>query len=108
MISAHNMIFNIFGSGIYHNPCSIFKSTSQEFFHINIGLFSGNETRMAGYFMGMHRDLWIRKSLQATISSAEFISIPTNNKSTKVVRYIHDNNSWDKVRCTYQYSYSLS
>ena len=56
IISAHNMIYNIFGSGIYHKPHSIFKSKSQEFHNINIRLFSGNETRMAGYFMGMHRE----------------------------------------------------
>ena len=54
MISDHKMIYNIFGSGIYHKPNSIFKSKSQEFHNRNIGQFSGNETRMGGYFMGMH------------------------------------------------------
>ena len=67
MIYAHKMIYNIFGSGIYHEPHSIFKSKSQEFHNRNIGLFSGNETRKDGYFMGMHRDLQMRKVLQATI-----------------------------------------
>ena len=70
IISAHKMIFNIFGSGIYHKTHYIFKSKSQEFCNRNIGLFSGNETRMAGYFMEMHRDLRMQKFLQATISSA--------------------------------------
>ena len=70
MISAHKMIYNIFGSGIYHKPRSILKSKSQEFHNRKIGIFSGNETRMAGYFMGMHRDLRMQKVLQATISSA--------------------------------------
>ena len=46
--------------------------------------------------MGMHRDLRMRKVLQATISSSEFISIPTNTKFTKSVRYIHDNKSWER------------
>ena len=67
MISAHKMIYNIFGSGIYHKPHSIFKSKFQDFHNRNIGLFSGNETRKDGYFMGMHRDLQMRKVLQATI-----------------------------------------
>ena len=44
MISAHKMIYNIFGSGIYHKPHSIFKSKYQDFHKINIGLFIGNET----------------------------------------------------------------
>ena len=35
IISAHKMIYNIFGSGIYHKPHSIFKSKSQ-FFTIEI------------------------------------------------------------------------
>ena len=87
------MIYNIFGSDIYHKPHSIFKSKYQEFHNRNIGLFSGNDTRMSGYFMGMHRDLRVRKFFQATILSSEFISIPTNNKFTKAFRYIHDNKS---------------
>ena len=70
MISAHKMIYNIFGSGIYYKPHSIFKSKSQDFRSRNIGMFSGNETGMDGYFMAMHRDLIMRKVLQATILSA--------------------------------------
>ena len=31
MISSHKVIYNIFSSGKYHKPCSIFKSKSQEF-----------------------------------------------------------------------------
>ena len=44
----------------------------------------------------MHGDLCMRKVLQATISPAEFISIPTNTKFTKAVKYIHDDNSWER------------
>ena len=86
----------MFGSGIYHKPNSIFKSKYQEFYNRNIGLFSENETIMAGCFTGMHRDLQIRKFLQATVSSAEFISTPTNTKFTKEFNYIHDNKSWER------------
>ena len=90
------MIYNIFGSGIYYKPHSIFKSKSQEFHNINIGLFSGNETRMAGYLFGMHRELRMRKVLQATILSDEFISIPSSNNYTRAVWYINDNKSWER------------
>ena len=96
MISSHKMIYNIFGSGIYHKPHSIFKSNSQDFHKRNIGLFSVNETRMAVYFMGMHRDLRMRKVIQATISSAEFLSIPTTTKFAKAVKYIHHEKSWER------------
>ena len=95
MISAHKMIYNIFGSGIYHKPHSIFKSKSEDFQKRNISLFSGNETRMAGYFIGMNRYLRVRKVLQDNISSTEFLSISTTTKFTKAVKYIHDDKSWE-------------
>ena len=44
----------------------------------------------------MHRDLRMRKAIQANISSVEFISITTNTKFTKGVRYIHENKSWER------------
>ena len=68
IITAHKEIYNLFGSRIYHKPHSVFKSKSYEFHNRNIGLFSGNDTRMGGYFIGMHRDLCMRKALLATVS----------------------------------------
>ena len=56
MISAHKMIYSNFGSGTYNKPHSIFKSKSQDSHKRNIGIFSGNETRMSGYFMVIHRN----------------------------------------------------
>ena len=38
MISSHRMIYNIFGSGIYHKPHFIFKSKPQDFHNKNIGI----------------------------------------------------------------------
>ena len=38
IFSSHNMIYNIFGSGIYQNPHSIFKYKSQQFHNRNIGI----------------------------------------------------------------------
>ena len=49
-----------FVSSIYHNPCSIFKSKPYKFHNKNIGLFSVNDTIMAGYFMGIYRDLCMK------------------------------------------------
>ena len=97
MIRAHKAIYNLFGSGIYHKPHSIFKSKSYEFRHRNIGLFSGNDTRMAVYFIGMQRDLRMRKALLATVSSAEFGTMALNSKLSKVVSYIHDKKYWERI-----------
>ena len=85
MISAHNIIYNVFGYGIYHKPRSILKSIYQDIQNKNIGIFIVNDTRMARYFMGTHRAFRLRKVLQATILSVEFISIPNNKKFEKLV-----------------------
>ena len=97
IIIAHKSIYNLFGSVIYHKPHSIFKSKSYEFHHSNIGLFSGNDTRMAGYFIVMHRYLRMRKSLLATVSSAKFNTITLNSKLSKLVSYIQDKKAWGGV-----------
>ena len=94
MITAHKAIYNLFGSGIYHKPHYIFRSKSYEFHNRDIGVFSGNDTRMAVYFVGMHRDLRMRKSLLATVSSAEFNTMTVNSKLFKVVSYIQDKKAW--------------
>ena len=46
---------------------------------------------MVGYIIGMHRYFRMRKSLLATVSSAEFNTISLNSKLSKVVSYIQDN-----------------
>ena len=52
---------------------------------------------MAGYFIGMHRDLRMRKALLATVSSAEFVTMTLNSKLSKVVSYIQDKQSWERI-----------
>ena len=97
MITSHKAVYDLFGSGIYHKPHYIFKSKSYEFHSRNIGLFSGNDTKMAGYFIGVHRDVRMRKALLATVSSAEFNTMSLNSKNSKVVSYIQDNKYWERI-----------
>ena len=97
MIKAHKAIYNLFGSVIYHKPHSIFKSKSYEFHNINIGLFSVNDTRMAGYLIGIHRYLRMRKEFLATVSSYEFNTMALNSKLSKVISYIQDNKAWERI-----------
>ena len=72
MIAAHKAIYNIFGSGIYNKPHSLLKSKSYEFHNRDIFLLSVNYTNMAGYFIGIHRDMRMRKVLLAKFYSEEF------------------------------------
>ena len=64
---------------------------------MNIGLFSGNDTRMAGYLILMQRDLRMRKALLATVSSAELNTMALNSKLSKVVLYIQDKKAWERI-----------
>ena len=64
---------------------------------MNIGLFSGNDTSMAGNFIGIHRDLRMRKELIATVSSYEFNTMALNSKLSKVVSCIQDKKAWDRI-----------
>ena len=69
-ITDFKLIYNLFGSGIYQKPHYIFKSESYELYNRNIGLFSGNDNSMAGYFTGVYRDMRMSKVLLTTFSSA--------------------------------------
>ena len=88
MITAHKSIYNLFGSGIYNKPHSIFKSKSYEFQNRNIDSFSGNDISMDGYFSGIHRYMDMRKALLATVSSDGFNTTSLKSKLSDVVSYI--------------------
>ena len=78
IVTAHKAIYKLFGSGIYHKTHSIFKSKSYEFHNSNIFLFSGNDTRMAGYFIVIHRYMRTIKALSTTASPAKFNTMSLN------------------------------
>ena len=61
IIWSHKAIYNIHEFVIYNSPHSIFKPKSFEYYNRNICLFSGNDTRMAGNFVEIHRNLYMRK-----------------------------------------------
>ena len=72
MITDHKAIYNFLVYGVDRKPHSILRSKSYEFHNRKIGLFGGNDTIMDGSFIVMHRDLRMRKSLLAKVSSSEF------------------------------------
>ena len=81
---------------VLDGPHFIFKSRSYAFYNENIGLFSVNDTRIAGYFVGMHRDMRMRTALLSTIPSTEFNSMSLNSKLFKVVSYTQNNKAWER------------
>ena len=91
MISTHKMIYNIFGSGIYHKLHSIFKKKYQKFHNRNIGIFIRNNTRMDGYFVRMHRDLRMRlffNILYSLQNSSVFLPIANLTKQLGIFMII--------------------
>ena len=52
---------------------------------------------MAGYFIGINMDFRIIKALLATVSSAEFNNMALNSNLFKVVSYIQDKKSWERI-----------
>ena len=82
MITAHYAMYKLFSSGIYHKPHYILKSKPYDFYNRNIGLFSENDTKIDFYFIGMQRDLRMRKSLITTVSSSVF-----NTMSLKLKKF---------------------
>ena len=52
---------------------------------------------MAGYFIGIHRNLLMRKELLSIISSAKFNTMSLNSKLFKIVSYIQDNKAWGRI-----------
>ena len=97
IILAHKLIYNLFGFGIYHKPHYKFKSKLYEFQNRNLGLFSENDTRMAGYVVGMHIDMRMRKALLDKVSCAQLNSVVLNSKLPKVVSYIQYNTYWESI-----------
>ena len=51
IITAHKVIYYLFGFVIHHKPHYIFKPKLYEFHNRNISLISVNDTKMADYFI---------------------------------------------------------
>ena len=44
IITYHKEIYNLFGSGIHHEPCSILRLKSHVLHNSNVGIFIENDT----------------------------------------------------------------
>ena len=81
--TAQKAIYDLFGSVTSNKPHYIFKSKSYEFYNRNIGLFSGNDNIISGYFIGTYIHLRMGKALISTVPSAEFNTMALNSKFPK-------------------------
>jgi hypothetical protein len=73
VILKYRFLYRVFGSGSMHCPHALFKQKATEFNNKRkIGLLRPADTRMAGYFIALHRLLRLQNPLQAVQSSFEW------------------------------------
>jgi hypothetical protein len=96
-IVRHNFIYHAFGSGAMHSPYALLQRHARAFNNGRpIGLLRVSDTRMAGYFMAMHRDLRLKQALQATVAGRDFISLKIS-KSKDPTATIRDELDYQRV-----------
>ena len=52
---------------------------------------------MAGYFIGIHRDMLMRKAPLDTVYSSEFNTMALKSKLSKLVLYIQDDKARERI-----------
>ena len=86
VILKYKFLYRVFGSGSMHRPYAVFTKCAKEFNKgRKIGLLRPADTRMAGYFIALHRLLRLQKPLEAAQASIEWDSyqFPTKSKQHK-------------------------
>jgi hypothetical protein len=96
-IMRHRVIYRVFESGAMHSPYALFQRHTRAFNNGRpIGLLRASNTRMAGYFMAMNRDLLLNQALQATVTGSDFISLKIS-KSKDPTATIRDELEYQRV-----------
>lgn len=103
LIRRYKRLYGVFGSGAMHQPYAIFCKYSKMFNKgRHIGLLRAADTRMAGYFIALHRMLRLRSALEATVTSVDFSGkVSSSSKQDKKLRwakaFVQNNEIWDAV-----------
>jgi hypothetical protein len=103
VILKYKFLYRVFGSGSMHRPYAVFSKCAKEFNKgRKIGLLRPADTRMAGYFIALHRLLRLQKPLEATHASIEWdnYQFPAKSKKQKeaIKSIITDSVFWHEVR----------
>jgi hypothetical protein len=102
-ILRHRFIYRVFGSGSMYPPYALFhkvfhKATKGFNNGLDIGLLRTSDTRMAGYFMEMHRDLRLKSALQEMVTSDGYIA---NTKIAKSIPVRLARTKWSGSVCSF-------
>ena len=99
LILNYRRLYRVFGSGSMHGPYAIFQKQALTFNGgVRLGLIRAADNRMAGYFTAFHRMLRLKPALEATIASAEFLSLKlTKPVVLRVVAFLKDQAMWNTM-----------
>jgi len=98
LIAKQKRRYNTFGSGAIHGAHAIFSTQAKIFNNgKQLGLCRASDTRMAGYFMAMHRDLRLRKALESTVASAAFATLTLKPFAHKAVDDVKSALHWRQM-----------
>jgi hypothetical protein len=100
LIVNYRRVYRVFGSGSMHAPHAIFMTNSKTFNNgTRLGLLRASETRMAGFFVALHRMLRQQLSLLATLASPEYKGLELKKSVVrKVEAFLNDKQMW---KCCY-------
>jgi len=71
LIKVYRKIYGFFGSGSHHQPHSMFREASIEYFGYFVGMLRAADTRMAGYFISFTRFIRLKDVLKNVLNSVK-------------------------------------
>ena len=88
LIKIYKKVYSVIGSGSMHGPNSAFKREAKSYNDgKQIGLVRAADTRMAGYFMAMHRMLRLRVPLVAIVNNIQWDKWAKDGGSKKKCKF---------------------
>ncbi len=86
----------MFSSGASHGIYAEFIAQSLAF---NNGKKLGTGTRFATWYYAMHRSLWMKPALKATIHNPSFASLSKNDQVAGAINDIEEEVFWKAIYC---------
>ena len=96
LILEEKKLYSVFVSGSNHSAFAPFSKQAQDLNNgWKIGLIKAADTRMAGYFMALHRSLRLKTALEATICSLPFRDL--NLDHDHMTEIVMNEKRWERI-----------
>ena len=102
LIKVYRKIYGFFGSGSHHQPHSMFREASIEYFGYFVGMLRAADTRMAGYFISFTRFICLKDVLKNVVNSDKYENViqknnRLRNKMNSMKKIITDESFWRNI-----------